>query len=156
MNPFPRRGFTLVEVMIALAVFALAAVVLGSAYVNVLNAYEQVGDAAARDEDLRFARQAILLEADREKVEDGGDFQSVDGRQVRWEAQIEPTETADLFEVTFTCEIAASSDAEARRYEQRFRVLRPTWSEGTDREKLRSESAKRIAELQRVRFGDRR
>ena len=35
-------GFTLVEVLVALAIFALGAVVLGSAYLNVLNSYEAV------------------------------------------------------------------------------------------------------------------
>ena len=33
-----RRAFTLVEVVVALAVFALGAIVLGAAYVNILNA----------------------------------------------------------------------------------------------------------------------
>ena len=37
-----KRGFTLVEVLVALCIFAMAAVVLGSAYVNVLTGYEVV------------------------------------------------------------------------------------------------------------------
>ena len=47
----PRRtrpGFTLVEVLVALAIFALTSVVLGSAYLNILNAY----DIAVLDRDI--------------------------------------------------------------------------------------------------------
>jgi prepilin-type N-terminal cleavage/methylation domain-containing protein len=41
-RPSTLAAFTLLEVLIALAIFALAAVVLGATYVNALNAYEAV------------------------------------------------------------------------------------------------------------------
>jgi general secretion pathway protein I len=62
------RGFTLLEVLIALMVFALAAVVLGAAYVNVLHAYDVVNRGNSHDEDLQFARSLLLSEPDRKKV----------------------------------------------------------------------------------------
>ena len=34
------RGFTLIEVLLALMIFGLTAVVMGAAYLNVLNSYE--------------------------------------------------------------------------------------------------------------------
>lgn len=144
-----RRGFTLLEVLISLAVFALAAVVLGGAYVNVLNAYATVADAARQDEDVRFARQAVFLEPDREKLEEGGDFETTDGRRVAWRVQIEPTNVADLFTVIFTCETGATDLAgRPETVVETFRLLRPTWSEGTDRETLRKEASDRIQKLQ--------
>lgn len=146
-----RRGFTLLEVLIALAVFAGAVMVLGGAYVNVLNGYARVADAAREDQDIRFARQSILSEPDREEVEAGGDFETADGRRVTWQVLIEPTEVADLFSVTFTCELGGSVDQEPRVVEQRFRLLRPSWSEADERQTLRAEAAQRIARLQEVR-----
>ena len=41
-----RRAFTLLEVMVALAIFALAAVVLASAYLNILLGYEIAANAS--------------------------------------------------------------------------------------------------------------
>ena len=49
-------GFTLIEVLMALIIFALTAVVLGSAYMNVLNSYEVARKANATDSDVWFAR----------------------------------------------------------------------------------------------------
>lgn len=147
-----RRGFTLLEVLIALAVFAGAVVVLGASYINVLNAYARVGEAAQEDQDLRFARQSILVEPELEEVEKGGDFETTDGRRVTWQATIEPTEVADLFTVIFTCEVGGAPDREPRVVEQRFRLLRPSWSKPEERAKLRAEAAERIARLQEGRW----
>jgi general secretion pathway protein I len=144
-----RNGFTLVEVMVALAIFALMAVVLGAAYVNVLNAYARVGQAAQENENLRFARQILFVEPDREKVEEGGDFQTPEGQRVVWRAQIEPTNLPDLFTVTFTCELPSEEvGGKGETVVQTFRLLRPTWSEGSDRDKLRAEAHERITEYQ--------
>ncbi len=46
-----RRGFTLVEVLVALAIFALAAVALGGAYVNLIRLH-----AALRENDETMVR----------------------------------------------------------------------------------------------------
>jgi len=140
----------LIEVLISLAIFALAAVVLGAAYINVLNAYARVNDAARNEQDVQFARHALLVETDREEAEEGGDFETADGRQVRWEARIEPSDIADLFDVTFRCELGRTQDAEPEVIEQRFRLLRPTWSIENERETRRKEAADRIAELNRM------
>jgi general secretion pathway protein I len=143
-----RRGFTMLEVMVALALFAMAAIALGAAYVNVLNSYAAIDRAAHRDEDLRFARTAIFLEADRTKAEEGGEFESADGRRVRWAALIEPTELPDLFTVNFTCETTEPHGGGTRVIEQSFRLLRPTWSEGLESGTLRKELSDRILEYQ--------
>ena len=68
------RAFTLLEVLMAMALFAMAAVMLASAYLNVLNSYETAGRAAQLNEDFAFARQLVLNEPDRKKVEEGGEF----------------------------------------------------------------------------------
>ena len=141
------RGFTLLEVLIALTIFALAAVVLGASYVNVLLSYQIAARSTQGDEDVKFARAQLLAIADPKKIEEGGDFDSPGGRRVHWSAQIEPTETADLFLVHFLCEINDPATPDAPRIEQDFRVLRPTWSDPAERDKLRQEARQRIQEL---------
>ncbi len=146
-----RSAFTLVEVMVALAIFAMAAIVLGASYVNVLMGYAVVNRAPHADADLYFARAALQAEADRETAEEGDEFESANGRRVRWSAVITPLNVADLFEVTFTCELTDSGETQPRVVTQTFRLLRPTWSEGEDRETLRTEARDRIIEYQESR-----
>lgn len=143
-------AFTLLEVLIALAIFALAAVVLGASYINVLNAYSRVNEAQRLDEEVAFARRELLTEADRDELEQGGEYETRDGRRVAWRVEIEPTEIADLFDVTFTCEFDRTTEAEPEQVVQRFRLLRPSWSEEVERETLRREAADRIREFQRT------
>src|SRR2546421_703980 len=96
-----RAGFTLIEVLVALMIFTMAAIVLGNTYVNVLTAYQTAARGYQRNQDVRFARAAVITEPDRDKVEKGGDFDAGNSRHVTWKAVVEPTETADLFTVTF-------------------------------------------------------
>ena len=141
-------AFTLLEVLVALAIFALAAVVLGTAYVNVLNGYQIARRATVSDPEVQFARAQLLAQADVELARQGGDFESGDGRPVRWTATIEPTTQADLFKVTFECEIAARGSIDTQKSREVFRVLRPTWSVAADRSTLRAASRDRILKLQ--------
>lgn len=147
-----RSGFTLLEVMVALMVFAVAAVALAAAYVNVLNAYDVVNRGNDNLEDIRFARSMLLAEPDRQKAEDGADFETADGGRIRWTTEIEATTVADLFRVTFICEIAESAGkASPSPRRETFFLLRPTWSEGDDAAKLREEAKTRIVELKQQR-----
>jgi general secretion pathway protein I len=139
-----RSAFTLLEVMVALAIFALAAVVLGTAYVNVLNGYEVARRATVSNPELQYARAQLLSQTDIELARQGGDFEAGDGRRVSWTATIDPTNEADLFQVTFECEIAGSNDQKSQKTQQVFRVLRPTWSVPADRNTLRAASKDRI------------
>jgi len=143
------RGFTLLEVLVALSIVALSVVVLGSAYLNVLNAYEVVRRGAVTSEDFAFARQQVLREPDRKKLEQGGDFETSDGRRARWTVEIASTSLPDVFAVTFSCEVADPARPEPERVVQTFTVLRPTWSvDAGERGKLKEAVKTRIVELQ--------
>ena len=60
----PRRGFTLIEVMVALMIFGLTAVVMGGAYLNVLNSYEAAQRSNLNEGEVSFARSQLLTIAD--------------------------------------------------------------------------------------------
>jgi len=132
------RGFTLIEVLVSIGIFALAAVVLGSAYVNVLSGYQRMRGNALDESDVAFVRGIVLAEPDREVVEKGGDVRRADQGTVHWSAEIEPTNRADLFRVTIECELPTTGPAPVRRVSDSFLVLRPTWSDAAEREKLRA------------------
>lgn len=141
-------GFTLLEVLVALAIFAFVAIVLGAAYLNVLNSYDAVSRGVQVGEDFAFARQLVLTEPDRKKLEKGGEFDTADGRHARWSVEIASTNTADLFNVSFTCELSDSSRPEPEKIVQNFMLLRPTWSiDAAERGKLKEEAKTRILEL---------
>ena len=141
------KGFTLLEVLIALAIFAMAAVVLGASYVNVLMAYEAANKALDRNENLEFARAALMAEAEREEVEKGGTFDAGGGLQVRWKAEVESTSTPDVYEVLFDCEMSGRDLKKPDRVVQRFRLLRPTWAKDDERNKVRAKTHERINKL---------
>jgi general secretion pathway protein I len=140
------RGFTLIEVMVALAIFALTAVVLGAAYVNVLNSFEVARHSNENNEALFFARSQLLSQADLQTATTGAEFDDGD-RHVKWSAEIDPANTTDLFAVTFTCVLTEPS-APTRTVVENFMLLRPTWSDPTARSTLRQAAANRIAGVQ--------
>jgi general secretion pathway protein I len=143
-----RRGFTILEVLVALAIFAGSAVLLGATYLNVLNGYAFIEHQGEYLNELKFARSVLLAEPDLETAEKGGDFEEAKGRRVSWKATIDPTETADLFAVTFECEINAPDLKQPVHTTEVFRVMRPTWSKVDERDKLRAAARTRILQLQ--------
>jgi len=139
-------GFTLLEVLAALMIFALTAVVMGAAYLNVLNAYAAAERTNVNEDEVAFARQQLLAISDLTTAEQGQEFDD-DTRHVKWTAQIDPTNTTDLFTVTFTCVISEAA-ASPRTVNETFMLLRPTWSDPTAESNLRQAAANRIALVQ--------
>jgi general secretion pathway protein I len=143
----PRRGFTLIEVLVALMIFGLTAVVMGGAYLNVLNSYEAAQRSNKNDGEVSFARSQLLAIADLQTAQTGAEFDDGD-RHVKWTSEIEPTTTTDLFTVTFTCVISDPSASGPRTVVETFMLMRPTWSDPTERTTLRQNAATRIALVQ--------
>lgn len=148
--PHPRaaRGFTVVEVLAALSIFAFAAVMMASAYLNVLNSYEAAARGAVVDEDFTFARQQALREPDPRRLAEGGEFETAGGRRAKWSAEIAPTTIADVYQVTFSCELTSTDASGPERRSQSFLLLRPTWvTDAGVRGRLKEETKTRILEL---------
>ena len=133
----------------ALLIFALAATVLAGAYLNVINSYSIVAQGNQSDSDFAFARSLVVLEPDIKKLENGGEFDTADNRHARWSVDIQPTTTADLFTVVFSCEFTGLSGGEPQKNSETFMLLRPTWSiDPAARSQLRQDTKNRILELQ--------
>ena len=143
-------GFTLLETLLALALFSLAVVVLASAYLNIVGALASVQADREFEQEVRWVREQALLQPDLEELEKGGELKTPAVRTLRWSAEVEPGAIADLFTIDLSVEMAAEKGA-AREYRERLTVLRPSWSEPVDRAKLSEDLKRRIEEDRRNR-----
>lgn len=139
-----RRGFTLIEVLMSLAIFALAAVSLGAAYSNVLMGRLALQQDEQRLDDLSRCRAALMETPGFDDVEAGGDIHLPGGRTARWKGKIEATAVSDLFAVQLTAEIEPTNGGEAEEINETRMLLRPTWSIPSDRQKIRDEARQRL------------
>ena len=144
-------AFTLIEVLLALALFAIAVVVLAASYINVLFGLEAVRVDRVLEQEMAFVRSVILTAPDLETVEDGGELPTGAMGYAYWEAELEPTLIADLFVVQVSVVLQGTGDDEERSLTERLVVLRPDWSEPVDREELRADSMQRLEEARRNR-----
>jgi prepilin-type N-terminal cleavage/methylation domain-containing protein len=147
-----RRGFTLIETILAMMLFAIAVVVLASSYVNILESMENVRVDQTLEQELAFVRAQLLMEPELDDVEKGGEVPTPSYGMASWEAVVAPTTIADLFRVELSIRLEGTGDANPpREISQTLHVLRPDWSEPTERENLRAESRKRLEEARRMR-----
>ncbi len=129
-------GFSLIEVVVAVALFAMAATVLMSSFVNALFARERSQSNDVRDADIRAVRMQLLLEPNLDDAEDGGQYETLNNGEARWRAEIEPTKVVDLFRVEFFIEFPQPQEEQAADYHETLYLLRPTWSESDERATL--------------------
>jgi general secretion pathway protein I len=92
-------AFTLVEVLIAVAIFAMAASVLMSAFVNALLSRESAVQYDLLNADIRAVRMQLLLEPNLEDAEDGDEYETVHSGEASWEAQVVPTTWSTFFKL---------------------------------------------------------
>lgn len=131
-----KAAFSLIEVVVAVALFASAAVVLSSAFVNALLAREHGVRNNVFANDLSAVRMQLLLETNLEDAEEGGDFETLNSGEAQWQAMIEPMEVIDLFRVELQVEFAEAPKGIPRAYNETLYLLRPTWSLSDERSDL--------------------
>jgi len=83
-----RRGFTLIEVLMSLSIFALAAVSLGAAYSNVLMSRLALKQDEQRLDDQARCRAALLETPGFDYVESGGEINLPGGRKASGQGKI--------------------------------------------------------------------
>jgi general secretion pathway protein I len=135
----PRRtvsGFSLIEVVVALALFAMASVVLMSSFVNALLAREHGQSNDVRHADIRAVRMQLLLEPNVDDAEDGDRYETLNNGMANWEASIEPTNVIDLFKVELRIEFSEPQEEQEATHIETLYLLRPTWSESDERSTL--------------------
>lgn len=147
-----RCAFSLVEVILAVGLFAIAVMVLAAAYVNVLDSVDRVKTDQALEQELSFVRTQVLLEPELENVEAGGEVPTATHGVARWSASVSPTAVADLFRVDLQIELAGDgADVPGRTLSQTLYLLRSSWSDPVERDTLRAEHRKALEEARRFR-----
>ena len=129
-------GFSLIEVVVALALFAMASVVLTSSFVNALLAREHGQSNDLRNADIRAVRMQLLLQPNRDDAEDGDRYETLNNGTANWEAAIEPTNVVDLFQVQLQIEFSEPPEGSDAKHTETLYLLRPTWSESNERSDL--------------------
>lgn len=148
-----RGGFLLVEVLVALGIFAMAATYLMNAPFAAMQVTRELKDMRELEQDLLWARSQIFSEPDYEKLSDGGDLATLSLGDLRWETQVEMTNVLDVYKVTLTLEYDGSDEMGIEPGERTSTcfLLRPTWSKhgdfSSDRARLLEDKRDKIREL---------
>jgi hypothetical protein len=150
-------GFMLVEVLVALALFGLAAVFLVDGISVASRTMRLMKDTREMEQDLLWARSEIFKEHRYEKLEDGGDIQALTIGEISWETEIEMTKVIDLYKVTLYMEYEGNEDIgiEAGERVSEMFLLRPGWASesdfATERSRLMEDKRDKIREMKEER-----
>lgn len=142
-----RAAFSLIEVVIAVAIFGMAATVLMSAFVNALLARERGVSIDLLDADIRAVRMQLLLEPNLEDAEDGDEYETLNSGEASWEASIEPTNVVDLFQVQLRISFSEPPEGLPAEHIETLYLLRPTWSESDERSDLLQEKREALEDI---------
>ena len=133
------KGFSLIEVLIALALFAICSNLIASAFINALLARERNASSTYQDIAINSVRKQLLLEKNSEDAEEGGTLTLLEKGEASWTVEIFPTDVIDLFECRFDIEFLESDSPNQETYSETLYLLRPTWSESDERSSLLQE-----------------
>ena len=147
-----RRGaFTLVEVIAALAIFAIVAVVIGQASFNAVYAVSRLKKDPMSDVYKDFLREQIVKISSYKEIQSGLDLQDPMGEQIRVEGEAEATGIMDLFILRVASKESGYSDV--------FYLNRPSWYDEivsmTNREDILRDRNEYLEESRRSNFRER-
>jgi len=124
----------LVEVLIALALFGLSAVILVDGAFVATRVSRQMEDTRELEQDLIWARSQILAISDYGKFSQGGDIEALSMGMVTWRTEVEMTNVLDLYKVLLRLEYDGNEDygIEPGIHKSAMYLLRPTWGSHSD------------------------
>lgn len=147
----------LIEVLIALALFGMAAVFLVDGISVASRTMRLMKDTREMEQDLLWARSQIFKEHRYEKIEDGGEIKALTIGEITWETEIEMTEVVDLYSVVLTMEYEGNDEIgiePGERISKMF-LLRPGWANesdfATERSRLLEDKKDKIREMKEER-----
>ena len=128
-----RSGFTLLEVLIATALFALSSTALVQVVLNTLSALNAQPQWSSDTVDQAFIIDQIEAINARVRFEEGGTLTSPSGQAVHWSASSEPTEIIDLHAIDLRLEWQPFEQRPAREDRQKLYWYRPWLSDPSER-----------------------
>ncbi len=147
----------LIEVLIALALFGMAAVFLVDGISVASRTMRLMKDTREMEQDLLWARSQIFKEHRYEEIDDGGEIKALTIGEITWETEIEMTEVVDLYSVVLTMEYEGNDEIgiePGERISKMF-LLRPGWANesdfATERSRLLEDKKDKIREMKEER-----
>jgi len=137
-------GFTIVEVMLALALFGVAVTTFAASYLNIINAIAAIQVDQPYEQDMSMIRAEAFTISDIEELEEGGEVMTGHHGEAAWRVEYEPTLVADLFKVWLYVEMEDRESGKKEEFTEVHFLTRPTWSDPVEREELRAETRDRL------------
>jgi prepilin-type N-terminal cleavage/methylation domain-containing protein len=97
------KGFTLIEITVALAIFALSVVVLSQGFLNTLMVRALTTKPLDGQNEIYTLKQIVFSQPSPVSLKNGGVFMSVTGETVRWNAAVHPTRVRNLYRIESQC-----------------------------------------------------
>jgi prepilin-type N-terminal cleavage/methylation domain-containing protein len=132
------KAFSLIEVIIAIALAGIAFTVLTQTFVNILYTLDSLESQSDREKHIRFVRSQIIMIDDRDEFEEGETITTLEFGEAEWEAEITETAVVDLFKADVRIKFE-NPDGEPFMWEETLFLLRPTWSDPIERSALLTE-----------------
>jgi hypothetical protein len=148
------KGFMLIEVLIALALFAISAVFLVDGAFIASRVARDMQDTRELEQDLLWVRSEVLKIADYEKFSDGGEIEALSMGKVSWEANVEMTEVLNLYKVGISLDYEGNDDfgIEPGVRDSVMYLFRPTWGIhgdfSSDRRRLEDDRRRKMRDHQ--------
>lgn len=158
-----RAGFTLVETVVAMSLFAAAAIALCQAALNARNGLMRLDQRESSELRVDWVRDDILAITNRKTLEEGGEMEfpqqvrktpkegeeaPAEAVRARWEVEILPTSILDVHQMTITLALEQGEEM-AEPLVGSYYVYRPGWYEEADgRDKLLTDKKEAWERLQ--------
>ncbi|MCB1123545.1 MAG: type II secretion system GspH family protein [Verrucomicrobiae bacterium] len=141
-----KQGFTILEVLVSVVIFAGAATVLVASYINILSNFEASRVQTNFEEELAYVREELELISDPDEAEEGLEFDMGNGVSGTWRSEFEMTEVPNLFQVWLYVDMV-NSDGEDVQVSQQFYLLRPSWSDPDEVDQAREDLQERMQDF---------
>jgi hypothetical protein len=132
--------------LIAVAIFGVAVIMFSQILFTAVEGVQDMKEKHDYNADVRFVRRHILTIDDKDKLEDGGEINTLASGTAAWEVEIEPTALPDVMELKIKILFSGEDDKKEESFENSVYVLRPTLA-GPENNDLWEEQRKKIPEL---------
>lgn len=129
-----KKGFTLVEVTVALAIFGIAVVVLTQSFLGGMFSLESFKFDSTEDEALMFVYDKVLV-LSKADIENGGSITTANNGVAKWTGSVKTTSTLELYKVIINVSFEQKKPSiKPKTFTEEFYLYRPKWSEAAERE----------------------
>lgn len=137
-----KKGFTLVEVTVALALFGVAVVVLTQSFLGGMFSLESFKFDSTDDEALMFVYDQVLV-LGKQDIEHGGAITTANNGVAKWSGSVQSTSVLELYKVILRVSFEekkslalskTKSKSQPKTYTEEFYLYRPEWADAGERD----------------------